>query len=54
MDIGVFYEAENPDDLPQVLLLPRKEMLWQHKPSEIENDFCHFLLKGKADDDTIK
>lgn len=53
MDIDVFYEAENPDDLPQVLLLQRKEMLWQNKPEEAENDFDRFLLKDKAGDGTI-
>ena len=54
MDIDVFHEAENPDDLPQVLLLPRKEMLWQNKPVEAENDFGHFLLKDKTGDGTIR
>lgn len=54
MDIDVFHEAENPDDLPQVLLLARKEMLWQNKPVEAENDFYRFLLKDTAGDGTIK
>ena len=54
MDIDVFHEAENPDDLPQVLLLARKKLLWQNKPVETENDFYRFLLKDTAGDVTIK
>ncbi|MBC7424243.1 MAG: hypothetical protein H7334_12395 [Ferruginibacter sp.] len=54
MDIDVFHEDENPDDLPQVLLLARKKLLWQNKPVETENDFYRFLLKDTAGDVTIK
>ena len=50
MDIDLFYEAENPDDLPQLLLLPRKEMLWQNKPLETEDNFWHFLLRENEGD----